>query len=300
MSNLVDTTKFPYAPYEDRLHPLLELRQDLLSRLHRAYVSHNTDVDEQDEMWNGLVNGSPAQSMEWQRHHYMYGGRNALKQTIFAMLATDRPPPRSLLDFPSGHGRATRFFAAAFPEAEIWAGDINEPGIHFCAHHFGAKPFLSNVDLKQVKLDRKFDVIWCGSLATHLDEPGVTDLLELLTGALEEDGLLGITTCGRGFAWLHYNIWKSVPDELFEIAQKKFLDRGFGYVNYPAQTQHSCYPGGTNYGMTWIDPAWMYSFVKDREDLTIVSFAEKGWHGSQDCYFFMKRPLSHSYDWFLD
>jgi SAM-dependent methyltransferase len=291
MSNLIDTTKFPFAPDEDKLRPLLERRQDLLSRLHHAYVSHNAEVDEQDEMWTALVNSSPEESMQWQRHHYMYGGRNALKQTVFAMLVADRPPPKRLLDFPSGHGRVTRFFATAFPEAEIWAADINKAGIDFCARHFGAKPLLSSVDLKQVKLGRKFDVIWCGSLATHLDEAGTTSLLELLTGALEENGLLGITTCGRGFAWLHYHIWKSVPDELFEIAHKKFLDCGYGYVDYP---------GRTGYGMTWIDPAWMYRFVKGREDLTIISFTEKGWHGTQDCYFLMRRPLSHSYDWFLD
>ncbi len=58
MSKLIDTTKFPYAPDEAKLRPLLERRQDLLSRLHRAYMAHNAEVDEQDEMWNGLVNGA--------------------------------------------------------------------------------------------------------------------------------------------------------------------------------------------------------------------------------------------------
>ncbi|WP_373458513.1 class I SAM-dependent methyltransferase [Neorhizobium huautlense] len=77
---------------------------------------------------------------------------------------------KRILDFPCGHGRALRYLRAAYPDADIFVSDINEPGVEFCRTQFGARPFRSYVELENTELTPSMDLIWCGSLLTHLDE----------------------------------------------------------------------------------------------------------------------------------
>lgn len=285
-SPLVSLDEFPFRFNEPWAADEAARRADYSKRLFDAYRTADLTIHNEDEMWNGVVQNKNIRQ-EDHRPHYMYGGRCALKNCIDALTSAGAESPKSVLDFPSGHGRVMRFFKAAFPEAELWAGDLNEPGVQFCEQQFGAKQLVSKLDLKQVEMPRKFDLIWCGSLATHIDQPRVIELLDLLTGGLSEGGMLGITTCGRPAIWTQLNMFKFIDDALFNSAVRQFEISGFGYANYP---------GTSTYGMTWISPTWMYKYLENREDITLVSFAEKGWHGTQDVYFIMKRPLSHWYD----
>lgn len=101
---------------------------------------------------------------------YMFGGRTALKVCHQAMAMAGKRELKRILDFPCGHGRALRYFRAAYPDADILVSDINEPGVEFCRTQFGAEPFRSYVELEKTELPPNMDLIWCGSLLTHLDE----------------------------------------------------------------------------------------------------------------------------------
>jgi SAM-dependent methyltransferase len=280
-----------FPPRDDMRLSLRALRQDLLERQRRAYLEHRQEIDPTDEMWLGLVTNMPPEQKPYARLHYMYGGRSALRGMVGALVSAQVPLPRRILDFPCGHGRVTRFLRAAFPEAEIWAGDVNRQGVDFCASHFGSKPVYSDVDLAKVRIDAKFDLVWCGSLATHLPEEACRQLLGMLLESLEEGGILGITTCGRAMDWAQNHRFKTIREDEYARIRKQWDETGFGYADYPG------WPG---YGMTFMDPSWLFREVFKREGYYVLGFDEKGWHGTQDVLYVVRRPVSHWYHWSKD
>ena len=100
--------------------------------------------------------------------HYLAVGVSAMQNVHDTLKMHGLSSPSSILDMPCGHGRVTRALRAVFPAADISVCDLNEDGVDFCAKHFDARPFLSSSDFSTLDLGRKFDVIWVGSLITHL------------------------------------------------------------------------------------------------------------------------------------
>ena len=106
----------------------------------------------------------------WRIAHYFQVGADALGLIVANLIANLREPPRRILDFPSGSGRVTRHLRAFFPKAEIWACDIAQGHIDFCARQFGTRSKTSLDDLRQLNFETDFDLVFCGSLLTHLAE----------------------------------------------------------------------------------------------------------------------------------
>jgi SAM-dependent methyltransferase len=288
---LVDTGQYPVRPIDVAWSADSEARAvDLMRRYHGAMREHDQAISSADEMWNGLGKDMP----EYARLHYMYGGRSALKCMVDALIAADVPLPQAIFDFPSAHGRVTRFLKVAFPESEVWAGDLNHAGVDFCAERFGARPFYSEPDLATVMLPRQFDLIWCGSLATHLPEQQCKTLFALLLGALQPDGILCITTCGRGMRWAHENSFKTIDDAGYEKILSDLAESPFGFAPY--HYNYGSYSESESYGMAFINLEWIEKNVLT-DGIQILQMREKAWHGAQDVWCFIKRPVSAWYDW---
>jgi SAM-dependent methyltransferase len=136
---------------------------------------------------------------EWDKNaiHYRSVGSNAIEIILGAMLATRMTKIDSMLDMPCGFGRVTRHLAAAFPDARLHACDLYRDRIEFCAREFHAIPIESNQDFTKVAFPEKFDLIWCGSLLTHLPEQEFRSALSLFASSLTENGIAIITTLGR-------------------------------------------------------------------------------------------------------
>lgn len=289
--DLVDTVQYPESPIDRAWSIESEARAvDLLRRYHRAMGDHDQAISRADEMWNGLGKEMP----DYARLHYMYGGRSALKCIIDALIAADVPIPQAIFDFPSAHGRVTRFLKVAFPDSEIWAGDLNHAGVDFCAERFGTKSFYSEPDLAAVVLPRQFDLIWCGSLATHLPEQECKTLFTLLLSGLKPNGILCITTCGRGMRWAHENSFKTIDDAGYEKICRDLTDSPFGFAPY--HYRYSSYSEPERYGMAFINLEWVQRNVLT-DGIQILHLREKGWHGAQDVWCFINRPVSAWYDW---
>jgi hypothetical protein len=246
-----------------------------------------------DEMWSGLIQGAPKEQIPYVRLHYTYGGRSAMRSIGNAIIAAEQPVPKRILDFPSSHGRVTRFLVKAFPEAEVIAGDVNREGVDFCAARFGAKPFYSSHDLGDVKLPTDLDLIWCSSLVTHLKLDRCKQLFNMFIDSLAPNGIAGVTWCGRGMDYAHDHVFKTIDDESMAAIRQQVKDRGAGYAPYPRWPNDE-------YGMTFVTPAWLQELVYSRGDALILSYSEKNWHGTQDTLWMIKRPLSHWYDWARD
>jgi hypothetical protein len=290
-ADLVDEGQYPIRPIDKKWSLASESTSiELLKRFHGAMRSHDQAISAADEMWHGLGKDQA----EYARLHYMYGGRSALKVIIDSLIVADAPIPRSIFDFPSAHGRVTRFLKAAFPESEIWAGDLNRAGVDFCASQFGAKPFYSDVNLSNVVIPRKFDVIWCGSLASHLPEQQCKELFSLLLGALEENGILCITTCGRGMQWAHEHVFKTIHEPAYEKIRSELETEPFAFAPY--HYKYGDYAETESYGMAFIRPAWIEKYILSPQ-FQVLLYREKAWHGAQDVWCFARQPISAWYDW---
>ncbi len=93
------------------------------------------------------------------------------------------PKVERILDFGGGYGRVGRFLSAAFPGAKRLVSDPKPSAVDFQIKHFGA---LSD-DQQPV------DLIFAGSVFTHLPEAEFKGTLRSLLGRLTRTGTLVLT-----------------------------------------------------------------------------------------------------------
>lgn len=291
---IVDESEYPNElPAEQWVNETLGRKLAILQAVYASYRDHDIAIHVEDEMWKGLLIGGShnGPASRWARMHYFYGGRSAMRTVADALITADARLPSRIMDFPCGHGRVLRFMRKAFPNATIFAGDINTSGVAFCTERFGALPVPSQVDLQAVDIPPSLDLIWCGSLATHLSEASCLTLVKRLIDALAPGGIAGITVCSRGMDFAQKHIFKTIPDASYQRIEAQWRETGFGYEDYP---------GAQGYGMTFVDLRWIQKILDARTDAYLLSYAEKAWHGGQDVVWVVKRPLSYWYDWAKD
>jgi SAM-dependent methyltransferase len=206
---------------------------------------------------------------------YFEVGDSALRCIQLSMEAAEKPSLGHVLDFPCGHGRVLRALAHAFPEAELTASDIDRDGVDFCSQTFGAKGIYSDQDLTKVELEGDFDLIWVGSLFTHLPDSRWWVFLDYLIERLKPDGLLLFTTHGR---WSAHQIRNDQsPLAGSRDAQLQLLRgyeaTGFGFVGSGADQA---------YGTSLTRPAAVLQRIECFQGLKLLSYFERGWARHQD------------------
>jgi SAM-dependent methyltransferase len=213
--------------------------------------------------------------------NYYRTGRTTIRRVRQAMLQTRKPEVRRILDFGSGYGRILRQFKAAFPAAQLAACDILPEAVDFCAQTFGAEPVYAADDPGETGLEGQFDLIWLGSLFTHLDAPRWRSLLDLLERVLEPEGLLLFTTQGRFIrdqiaerSWLDASgqpIWVNwgVGENQLDRVVADYDAGGFGYLEWGALDRQ--------YGTSIATPAWVMQQLQTRPGFEIIGYWERGW-----------------------
>ncbi len=205
---------------------------------------------------------------------YYHLGLSALDLIERALHAAQFPgTPRSVLDFACGHGRVLRMLVPTFPQASFTACDLNRGGVDFCARTFGATGVYGYETPEQVALPERYDLIWVGSLFTHLDAPRWHGFLSLLARHLEPGGVLVFTAHGRGAIEE-----LRVGERTFAVTDAEELvstcDRdGFAYQNYVG---HDAF--GISLSRTW----WVCRELECHSELELVLYSEGGWNGRQD------------------
>lgn len=187
---------------------------------------------------------------------------------------------RTILDLPCGSGRVMRFLRQRFPDAEITACELAPGPVEFCVRTFGARPAFSSLNLDEVALGQEFDLIWCGSLVTHLNERGIVALLRLFRRHLAPGGIVICTIHGDFVA-------RRMPTRDFDYGlAPEQIDR-IG-IDYP-QTGYGFedYPGERNYGVSLTSPEWIRARVRELGGLREVFFKERGWDDHQDVFGFV-------------
>lgn len=230
---------------------------------------------------------SPNERMELGgRDHYFQAGRSALDCILDGLAEAGRkaddPDPfgvRTILDLPCGQGRVLRFLRHAFPNAEITACDIDREGVDFCAETFGAIPVYSHDDPEKIPLRRDhFDLIWVGSLFTHVNAEMWRRFLRVFNEVLRPGGILIFTTCGRrardNMANNH-SIYGHGPEDLEKLVRAYDQD-GFGHVHYDGSDGY--------YGTAVSATDWVVDRILEADGLRLVMHAARAWDNHQDCF----------------
>lgn len=219
---------------------------------------------------------------------YFLSGRTALEIILQGMITSGITDPGAILDMPSGFGRVTRHLAAAFPKARLYACDLYQDRIDFCASAFGVKAIKSREDFDQLVFPEKFEVIWCGSLLTHLPATLFKKCMALFSRSLNPGGIAVVTLQGRHSPHIQKHKWKYIDDASFAKAEAGFRAEGFGYVDYNLKAQ---FFEQDAYGVTLSSPSWVMRTLEADESIRITGFMERRWDECQDVVVFKKTPI---------
>jgi SAM-dependent methyltransferase len=196
-------------------------------------------------------------------------------------------PVQDILDFGCGCGRVARFIRAAFPESRLWVTDLRREDVDWCVSKLGCHQVVGEVEL------HKYDLIWLGSVFTHLPKEPTLQLMRRLHDALKPCGVLAFSTHGRycierlkSVDWSHNRDRATAPYGLdrpaVETVIKGYTSESYGYVDSPDQT---------GYGITVATPEWYMSSMRNTADATQIFFQERGNDDHQDVFAFLHRPI---------
>jgi SAM-dependent methyltransferase len=219
---------------------------------------------------------------------YFQIGHRALELVEFAAKLCDKPHFPNILDYGCGYARVLRWLRPQHHYAEITACELDQSCIDFCADHWGAIPVLSSIDPAETRFDRKYDLIWCGSVLTHLDQPAWEKTLDFLIESTEECGIIILTLQGRYFASALANKQPYIADDVDKTALlTEFKQRGFAYQNYFDSHEN-------DYGIALTSPQWVTAQIEKRTNIILRSYIEESW-GMQDVVVLYKTA-----DYFAD
>ena len=272
----------PVAPIPSPQATLALLNSRFLSAIQairQRYINYLSgeicdEISEHDDMF---VSGS--------RDHYMAVGRSAIDLIAAAMLAAQKSRVAAVLDLPCGGGRLTRHLKAFLPEAQLYVGDLNKPKEAFVVATFGATPINPQADFS-VPASNRFDLIFVGSLVTHVGPNQYERAIRWFIDALAPDGLLTFTTHGRRTMHLFGPTFHSGE---WQQGCRSYADTGFGYLPYdPAMPPD----GPESHGTGLSAPSWVARLVESEPGARFVSRGEGAWASNQDVVVLQKRPIA--------
>ena len=230
-----------------------------IQQRHRAATISRV-IAEDDGMWNS--------GNDW----YYYVGESALNCILSALTLSRLERVGSILNLPSGYGREARHLAAAFPDAQHTFCDILADGVAFCAEQFKGRAIVSQPELTEVELGGPYDVIWIGSLFTHLDEVKTERWLRYLCGHLSDDGILLASFHGAASRQLHLTHYPMIGAQEWALIEAGYNDTGYGYAPYPGQ----------DYGISLSRPGKIAEFACAIPGTRLLCYSERAWSENHD------------------
>jgi SAM-dependent methyltransferase len=143
----------------------------------------------------------------------------------------------SVLDFASGYGRLTRVLTQKLPTERIWVSDIYAEAVAWQARTFGVHAFPSAPAPESVRHERTHDIVWVGSMFSHLPAPLFHAWLARLYSFVSPRGVLAF----------------SVHDETLLPAGEAMDDTGLRYFRFSesGSLDHDIY------GMSYVTEAFV-------------------------------------------
>jgi SAM-dependent methyltransferase len=219
-------------------------------------------IAEDDEMYNT--------GKEW----YFSVGFDGLRAILNVLQISNVRSIDNILDLPCGHGRVGRYLRSAFPGAEMTFCDVNRSGVDYCARTFSGRGIYSQIELERVDLGGKFDLIWVGSLFTHIDYRRYKHWMEFLIGQLSPNGVLVVTLHGPG-AIQFASKYPMLSQEGWNSILSQYLLTGFGYADYGMKHLEG-------YGISLGKVSKTAEIVENIPGIRLLSYTERGWGDNHD------------------
>ncbi len=214
--------------------------------------------------------------------HYVAVGLSAMRCIQVGLAESRRvKSPRVVLDFASGYGRVLRFLKVVFPESQIVACDVDKAAVSFCQRAFSVEGVFSTPDLQQLTLPVGVDMIWCGSLITHIRERSAEALLRLFYDHLSHGGVCIFTTHGQLSAdWIQSGSrdYGLTPQGCSAVLDG-YYGKGYGYSDYP---------GRNGYGISVVTRQRIGEIASSVGDWRQTTYLHQGWGNHHDVYGFFK------------
>lgn len=238
-------------------------------------LSYLVDVDLRERVTaeidpkDGMLNG------EKEEAHYMFCGASAIVCIMESLNAAGVAANdiRSVLDYACGYGRVLRWLDAAFPNAALIGMDADANAVKSANALLGVKTEVLDISLSK-KLGQQFDLIWMGSLLTHLPESEINRVLQFVHANLASGGVLVVTVHGR----LVYDRLSS-GERLYGVtgsdAERMCSDyrkNGFGFSVYPKQR---------DYGVSITKPGTFVA-IAEQHGYDLIMYKHRAWAHHQD------------------
>lgn len=177
--------------------------------------------------------------------------------------------PSTILDFGGGYGRVSRFLPAHFPQAEITVSEVKADALTFQQLQFGFNILWHTSAAHSFSVNQKFDLIFAGSVFSHLNKNDFEAWLQTLLAALANGGILAITTHNIA------TIKKNTPFLFVPNAEDFVL---------PAVQDGL--RNKTEYGSTYVSDAYLQSLFNQHQ--MDVKTIHMGFGGTQDVHLLQK------------
>jgi SAM-dependent methyltransferase len=205
------------------------------------------------EHWDWPHHATPMADQAYAVRGYLASGEQDLRALEEVLNDAGRPlsDVGSFLEFASGHGRVTRFLVHRLDRSRVTVSDINASAVAFTCDTFGVRGFSSVEDPSNLDHDDRYDVIFVGSLFTHLSHTYWGAWLQCLYSLLKERGLLVFSTHGL-----------PVLDRIYGARWKprvQTAEEGFFFIT--TNETHGRLPT-SYYGATFVTEAYVRGFVR--------------------------------------
>jgi len=216
---------------------------------------------------DGMYDSSNAQ-------HYFAVGESALDNIKEALgLIGKESSAASVLDYACGYGRVLRWLYAYFPN--VLGVDADKKAVEAAHNVLGARTKVQDISLT-TPIGETFDLIWVGSLFTHLSRDEVWRCLKYLSAHLNNGCCLVFTTHGDLVAKR-----LASRERTYGLAEKDIASllsdyqrTGYGFANYPKLS---------GYGISCTTTLNCIDLIGD-SGLTPIMFKAAGWAKHQDVY----------------
>jgi SAM-dependent methyltransferase len=225
---------------------------------------------------------SPTESMGGE--NYMYVGASGAEVVRTSVAASRLTEVKTILDMASGHGRVLRHLVKLFPQAAFDVCDIDAAGTEFCVKQFGARAVQPHEDLTKTAFDSVYDLIWVGSLFTHVDEARTRSWLAFLAKQLSPTGIIVATFHGRWALKMHH-IMPYLDEDRWQKILGGYQQDGYGYSDYAKGVGYHDFIDGS-YGISAAKPRKLVEIIEDIPGVRIFLYQEKGWADNHDVIAF--------------
>jgi SAM-dependent methyltransferase len=241
---------------------------------HRFFSRRYAGVPGRVHLHDNMLMSNSAEELA----HYVKVGESALACMRRSLQAAGLGfgDMRAVLDFPSGYGRALRHLVRAVDPKYVTACELEEEGLMFCAQEFGVRAVRSSRNLDELKFPEAYDLIWVGSLFTHLPTAEGRKLLARLAQNLTPRGLLIFSTQGPSCLPQAENYGFMFKGRAGEF-EAQYAAQGMAYLPYYADA-----PG---YGIAFYAPDAVRAVVAEAlPGCTVLQYAEQGLDQHQDVW----------------